>query len=116
MPQRVVNVVEKHIRPVPAFPILATAATSTDILEDCTNDKKEHAARYIFNDSGTVAFYAFGQDCSPLSYHGKLQNQQQLDCSNHSARVSIYSAAGGVFVPCDLLRVDLDVGPFVFPQ
>lgn len=104
---RVVNVAEKDINARPAKPVVVLANTSTDVLPDTTDSRKEFCGRYVFNDSGSVAFYAIGQDCSAVSYHGKIQNQQQLDCSNHGQRVSVFSVAGGTFVPTELFRNDL---------
>lgn len=105
---RVANVVEKNTVPAPPNPVTVAATTATDVLPDISQSIEEFIGRYIFNDSGTAAYYAFGQDADNVnSYHGKLADQQQLDCSNIASRVSIYSVTGGKFVPTVLRRQDL---------
>lgn len=114
---RVANICEKNIFAVPALPVTAVANTAIDVLPDQTAAANlEVAARYIFNNSGSVAYYAIGQDCTITSYHGKIQDQQQLDCSNTMQRVSVLSVAGGVFAPTILRRNDLTQQPSVLMQ
>lgn len=114
---RVVNLVEKNIKPEPAAAVTIAANTSTDILPDITTSKEEYSGRYIFNNTGAFLYYAFGQDCDNVAaYHGVLQNLQQLDCSNHGTRVSVYSAVGGVVVPCVLRRRDMTNNNNTYPS
>lgn len=111
---RVVNVVEKNIRPNGAALVNVPAGKSTELLPDISTQNYmavEVAARYIQNLSGTDAYYAFGETCdgsaNPPAAHGLIQNKQQLDCSNHGASVSVWSAAGGNFAVTELRRKDL---------
>lgn len=107
---RVVNVVEKNIRPDPARVVLVPAITSTEVLPelgDTSHGVIEYSGRYIQNLTGGDIYYAFGQDCDDRSYHGLLQDKLQLDCSNHGASVCVWSAGGGNVSTTQLRRIDL---------
>lgn len=123
---RVGNVVEKIIRPDPANVVTIAAATSVDILDDLYQFKYsciEFSARYIQNLTGADLYFAFGQDCQVVggakptkNYHGILSDRQQLDCSNHGARVSVWSAAGGDVAVTTLRRRDMNEHVTILPN
>jgi hypothetical protein len=126
---RAVNQCERTVKAEPPNVITLVAATSTVVLQDLELPSKgvgginnppntipnintdlgmEIAARYIFNDTGAVLYYAFGQTCDNVSnYHGKIANQSQLDVSNYGGQVCCYSVAGGKVAPTVLHRQDL---------
>jgi hypothetical protein len=118
---RVANTVEKNIDVDPADPIVVNPATPTDVLFDISKSPpsggptgilSEYVGRYIQNVGANNCYYAFGQDCNPTNYHGILVSNgttvfQQLDCSNHGRRVSVYSVSGTIIAPTVLRRADL---------
>lgn len=103
---RVVNVTEKNVYPEPCKVTVVPAATATDVIDRIDNQRGEWAGRYIQNTGANPCFYAFGQDCTATQYHGLLAASQQLDCSNHGQRVSIYSTLGTTIAPTLLRRID----------
>src|SRR5579872_6768473 len=114
---RAVNQCERSVKAEPAKVIVVAAATSTVVLPDLnvqnvpnvnTDWGFEIAARYIFNDTGGKLYYAFGtNECDNVAtYHGVMQDQQMLDCSNHGQEVSVYSVAGGNVAVTILHRQD----------
>lgn len=118
MSNRIIGVVEKNIVATPANPITLVGNVPTDVLPDISDKSYagiEVAARYIFNNTGAIVYYAFGQDVSTLAYHGIIQNQQQLNASDNGQRVSVLSASGGVVVPTELRRIDLTTHVTIFP-
>ena len=120
---RVVGTVEKNIRPDPANVVNVAANTSTDIFDDLSSTKYaciEMSARYLQNLTGGDLYYCVGQDCNAnagaKSYHGILSDRQQLDCSNHGARVSVFSVAGGDVSTLILRRRDLSEHVTILPS
>lgn len=119
---RVVNVVEKSVfNDASQKPVPVPANTSTDVLASITTDPREFAGRYVFNAGSNPCYYRFDATCDTNNYNGVLASQQQLDCSNHSCRVNVYSIAGTVIAPTVLIRADLvqqqniGVGNFKMP-
>lgn len=103
---RTVNQVCRTDRAEPPKAQTLVAATPTVVLPDLRNGTvpnvntawgMEIRGRYIFNDTGAALYYAFGtNDCDNVTtYHGKIPDQGQLNCSDTSDQVSVYSVAGG---------------------
>lgn len=110
---RVANVTEKNVIPIQTAPIPVPAGPiSITVLKDIFSRDYaciEIAGRYIQNLTGADIYYSFGAvPADAANYNGLLQDKQQLDCSNHGAAVSIYSATGGGTIAITILqRVDL---------
>lgn len=103
---RTVNQVCRTDRAEPPKTVTLVAATPTVVLPDLrdgtvpnknTDLGMEIRGRYIFNDTGAALYYAFATDkCDPNdTYHGKIPDQGQLNASDCSDEVSVYSVAGG---------------------
>jgi hypothetical protein len=104
---RVINVAERNLFPNGATPVTVAAAVSTDVIPDQVNLKlQEIAYRYIQNTGSGLLYYAFGQDCNLNNFHGVISQYQQLDCSNHRLRVSVWSVSGGQVATTILYRND----------
>lgn len=121
MPVRVSNTVERSVKAEPPAVVVVVAATSKVVLPSLivgtvpninTDLGFELAARYIFNDTGGKMYYAIGIDvCDNVKlYHGVIQDQQMLDCSNFGQQVTVYPTASGNVAITILHRQDL------FPQ
>lgn len=118
MPVRVSNMVERSVKAEPPRVVAVVTATSKEVLPslivpgipNVNNDFGfEVAGRYVFNDTGAKLYYAIGTDmCDNVSrYHGVLQDQQQLDCSNFGQNVVVYPTATGNVAITILHRQDL---------
>lgn len=103
---RTVNQVCRTDRAEPASIITLAALTPTVVLSDLrdgtvpnknTDLGMEIRGRYIFNDTGAALYYAFATDkCNNTNtYHGKIPDQGQLNASDCSDEVSVYSVGGG---------------------
>ena len=121
MPLRVSNSVERNVSCAGSIPIKIPAATAVDVLVDVSGIAQEYAGRYVQNIGPNSCYYAFGNDCSPAALNGvllpatavdanNLGAGQQVDCSNHGARVSVYSVAGTTVAVTILRRNDLAQG------
>lgn len=106
---RVVNGVEKNVYPDPCLVIPIAVGVSVKVLSSVREKVNvEYAGRYIQNVGLNPCFYAFGQDCDSVgSYNGILAASQQLDCSNHSAHVSVWSQLGTTIATTVLRRNDM---------
>lgn len=106
MPTRVSNMVERSVKAEPPNVVPVVLGTSKEVLPSLivqgipnvnTDLGFEVAARYVFNDTGGKLYYAVGTDmCDNVKrYHGVLQDQQQLDCSNFGQNLVVYPTASG---------------------
>jgi len=109
MPLRVTNTVEKSVSCYPVNPVVVPDSVATGVLAAANTVPFEMAGRYIQNVGGNDAYYAFGFDASSVAFCGILQStgKQQLDCSNHGDRVSIFSVGGTTIAVTVLQRNDL---------
>lgn len=105
---RTINVAERGIYAAGAVPITVATNTSTDVIPDQTVQPKmqEIAYRYIQNVGANNLYYAIGQDASTVNYNGILEQYQQLDCSNHRLRISVYAPGGTTVATTVLYRND----------
>jgi len=121
MPLRVSNSVERNVSCAGSVPITIPAGKAVDVLVDVSGVIQEYAGRYVQNVGSGIAYYAFGSDASPAGFNGVLfqasavdsngfGSGQQLDCSNHGAKVSVYSVAGTTIAVTILRRNDLAQG------
>lgn len=96
----------ENLEALPPNPITVAAKTSTDVLLD-KRTTPSIAYRFIQNLTGAEIYYAFNADCKAdigqKVYHGTLQDRQQLACPI-SGRVNVWSAAGGIVVPTELVK------------
>lgn len=103
---RTVNQVSRTDRAEPPKVTVLAGGVSTVVLPDLqqstipntnTDWGMEIRARYIFNDTGAPLYYAYGTDkCDNVTaYHGKIPDQGQLNASDCSQEVSVYSVGGG---------------------
>ena len=74
------------------MPINVASNKPTQVLADISGINGEYASRAIQNVGGNSVYYAFGRDCDGTNYCGILASQQQLDCSNHGQKVSVWCA------------------------
>ena len=121
MPLRVTNSVERNVSCAGSVPIKVSANTSTDVLIDVSGIPQEYAGRYVQNVGSNIAYYSFGVKCSATNFNGVLApattvdsngfgSGQQLDCSNHGAKVSVFSVGGTTVAVTLLRRNDLSQG------
>lgn len=118
--QRVINTVEKNIRTKPIKAIVVAANIATDVLADLLDvqkgEQQEVCWRSIQNVGANPCFYAFGQDCDATeNFQGQMQAGQQLNCSNHGERVSVFSPLGTTIAITLLRRLDLHKFPNIIP-
>ena len=115
--QRIISTVEKIINP-DAPKVVAVNNATTRILDDLRGDLNsnpkipattdEIAARYIMNVGANAAYYALGCNCDATNnYHGILQPNQQLNCSDGGYSVDMFCAAGTTVAVTILRRKDL---------
>ena len=89
---RSVGFCEKNVVCLPVMPINVPSNTSTQVLASLSGTNGETASRAIQNVGANPVYYAFGRACDNTNYCGILASQQQLDCSNHGASVSVWCA------------------------
>jgi hypothetical protein len=106
---RAVNLCEKSVTSLPTTPIVVPANTSTVVLQTIRNNNAEYAGRYIQNVGNAPCYYAFDADASSVQFNGILQGSptyQQLDVSNFSGVVKVFSASGTTIAVTLLVRND----------
>ena len=116
---RVFNTVEKGaIANQLGSPVTVANSVSVDILADISKMHTELVGRYIQNVGANDLYFAIGQDCSPVSFHGMLAASanlnanghgagQQFDASNVSGKISVYSIGGTIVSATIIKREDL---------
>lgn len=100
---RSIGYCEKDVVPLPTMPIAVASNTPTLVLNDISGLNGEYASRAIQNTGANAVYYAFGRDCDNTNYNGILASQQQLDCSNHGAKVSVYCASNTTTIGITIL-------------
>ncbi len=123
MPLRVANSVEKNVSSIGQVPIVIPANKSVTVLNDLSlaPPNSEYSGRYIQNVGAGIAYYAIGHDCDATNFSGVLfaagavdangfGSGQQLDCSNCSDEICIYSVAGTTIAVTLLSRNDMASG------
>lgn len=86
---RTISVCARNEFPVPANVVAIPNATPTDVFKDSYSDQGEISYRGIQNVGANNIYYAFGQDCTALAYHGVLTPNSAVPCPSR-CRVSVY--------------------------
>ena len=106
---RTISTAERRLTPNGAAPVNIPDSASTVIIPDQTvKPTTEIAYRYIQNTGNVNLYYAFGQNCTNINYHGILAPMAQLDCSAHRLSVSGYAVGGTTAAVTILYRNDLN--------
>jgi hypothetical protein len=88
-----VGICEKNIVPILASPQAIAAGVAADVIPNNMNNFESFAYINVQNAGANDCYYAFGQDCSAVAYHGVLAPYSSVPVPA-PCRVSVYSAAG----------------------
>ena len=115
------NAVEKSVVNVPSLPVVVPSNTATNVLNNISQVPGSYTGRYIQNVGANDCYYAFDGDASATNFQGILfkpantnanghGSGQQLDCSNHPCRVSVFSVGGTTIAVSLLASHSLQIG------